>query len=300
MKFVLDSYKNKIFILGAGASVDHGLPTWSELKNLIIKKVNNSDSYQYKKEILDWLSYVGDDKKYKTIDECIKYESIADTYHDNGHKIEDELFRIIKDIFVDLYKENRSGWIRLFNDKIKGSSNSIHEYLAFINYNYDNVLDLNFLDFNHLSAKEKEINDSDVLRQLANVRIPVLRPHGAFNIEEFLHTNNFIDTNKTNKTNFIDAVSCYESKKHEVIFHDRFNRVAVRGKFSVYILGLGRGLFVNLNNIDFMGVVSEINITIKDNENNDSILDFLTKKFNISKENINVFDNCEELIDKCF
>ena len=297
MRFILDYNANNIFILGAGASVDYGLPTWLELKDLIIKKISSSDGYQYKKEILEWLSYVGNDKKYRTVDECIKHESI--TYHENGHKIEDELFRVIKDVFDDLYKENQKGWIRLFNDKIKSSSNLMHQSIAFINYNYDNVLDLNLLNFSHLSAKEREINDSDALRILANVEIPVLRPHGQFDTEKFLHTNSRVDTNKTGKDDYIDVVSCYESKKHEVVFRDSRNIIS-NNKFNLYILGLGGGLSVNLNNIDFKGLISEINITIKDGKNNDAVSDFLVERFKIDKENIKIFSDCEELIDKCF
>lgn len=56
MKFELSSNIEHILVLGAGASVDYGLPVWEDLGLLIKKEVEKDidNRYEYKKEILSW------------------------------------------------------------------------------------------------------------------------------------------------------------------------------------------------------------------------------------------------------
>jgi hypothetical protein len=67
-------------------------------------------------------------------------------------------------------------------------------------------------------------------------------------------------------------------------------------------LGLGGGLEVNLDNIDFNNSVSEIHITIKNNNKQDSekVINFLTEKFKILPSEIKIYKSCDDLIDNCF
>ena len=53
MKFELRSEVEHVLVLGAGASVDYGLPVWIDLNLLILEKINKDtkNSYKYKKEI---------------------------------------------------------------------------------------------------------------------------------------------------------------------------------------------------------------------------------------------------------
>jgi hypothetical protein len=74
MNLRLRSKINKVLILGAGSSVEYGLPLWKDLSFLIHEKINKDteNRYKYKKEIVSWLNKVGEDKEYETIDRCIE------------------------------------------------------------------------------------------------------------------------------------------------------------------------------------------------------------------------------------
>ena len=98
MQIDLNYNNRKIFILGAGSSVDYKLPIWSELKDLILKKLNNG-TYNHSKEILAWLDLIAE--HYSTIDECVKLES--EKMKRGGPDVEDQIFRVMKDVFIEKY-----------------------------------------------------------------------------------------------------------------------------------------------------------------------------------------------------
>lgn len=313
MKKILGKEKNKIFILGAGASVDYGLPVWNDLASLIRDYLGGEKGKndQYKKEILEWLDLIGQDKKYKTLDECIYYESSSAKYKENGQDIEFEIFRILKEIFNTLYKKEIS-WIKNLNEKIRKQEGVDWHRLFFINYNYDNVLADNILDFSYLSKTEREriyrerINDLDFIRHRSDhEKIPCLYPHGLFEYSGRGFLNEESDTINSHDASIPEAVSCYHSKQHEI------NLSANTQGVDLYILGLGGGLKTNLDRIVFSDIskIKNIHITIRSNpdrskQENDKrkgeVIDFLKEKFNLQEENIKSHEDCVSLIEACF
>lgn len=313
MKKSLGNEKNKIFILGAGASVDYGLPVWSDLA-LLIKNYLESEkgrSNQYKKEILEWLDLIGEDKKYKTLDECIYNESSSSKYKENGQDIEFEIFRILKETFSTLYKKEIS-WIKNLNEKIRKQEGVDWRNLFFINYNYDNVLADNILDFNYLSKTEREriyrdrISNLDYIRHHQSYeKIPCLYPHGLFEYSDRGFLNEESDTINSHDDSIPKTVSCYHSKPHEINFSVNSQGV------DLYILGLGGGLEINFNNMTFSDVskIKNIHITIRPSpdrskQENDKhkkdVIEFLKEKFNLPEENIKSHEDCISLIEDCF
>ena len=92
-----------------------------------------------------------------TIESCFGEEIKVLASARNG--IENQIFLIIKDIFIEKYEENDQGWIKTLNEKILLNSEAgLENKLAFINYNYDQVLDKNILNFFHLPQKQKIFN----------------------------------------------------------------------------------------------------------------------------------------------
>lgn len=292
------SYRNNIFILGAGASKDYGLPTWKELDSKIKSKLKNSGTTHYSqaRDVLKWLEKVGDENEYKTIDECIEKESIKGPYRENGDLIENELFMVMKDIFDEVYKNNDSGWITKLNNKIlHRSSDHLENKMAFVSYNYDNVLEKNFLNFNYLPGKHQRLNHRDRLSYLANTVVPVLYAHGNLYLNSEIpqpsHTERVLKTMKTGAEGYIDAVSCYESHEHGISHNVNADLL------NLYIMGLGGGLMFNLSKLHIYQKISNIYVTISNSDNDHGILDFLAKKFKIPLEKIFVFRTCNELID---
>lgn len=314
MKKELGKEKNKIFILGAGASVDYGLPVWNNLSSLIKNYLNSEEgkSNQFNKEILEWLDLIGEDKKYKTLDECIFYESSSDKYKENGQDIEFEIFRILKEIFTTLYDATKISWIKNLNDKIRKQEGIDWRNILFINYNYDSVLADNILNFNYLTKTEREriyrerINNlSYICNQDSYNKIPCLYPHGLFDHSDrgFLYEQS--DTINSYDDSLLQTVSCFHGKKHDIIFHPSSEGV------DLYILGLGGGLTINLKKLIFsdIGKIKNVYITIKPSSNktkqeNDKIrkdvINFLKDEFNLQDDNIKTYDDCVSLIDNCF
>ncbi len=300
MLFDLGVTKENILILGAGASVPYGLPTWNNLSRLIKEKVGNDKQsiYSNKKEIIDWVDKVGSGKKYETLDKCIELESVSKEYHLNGHEIEDQIFRVIRDIFKESYKDSDDGWIRILNESILHERrDNLESRIAFINYNYDDVLDKNLLNFEYLPAKKRILKSKDRLGFLSQMSIPVLHPHGHFPFEKgSTHIPRLYKQSNTMKSadkNYIDVVSCYESERHYVKRNGQY-------PIKIYLLGLGAGLQINLDNIEFANKVSEVHVTVKDTNLKATVVAFLSQKFKIPESEIKVYSTCDDLINACF
>jgi len=294
-------YRNKILILGAGASKDYGLPIWKELDSLIKERLKDGGENQYSraKDVLAWLDKVGEKNEYKTIDECIEKESVTGIYHSDGDSVENDLFSSVKDIFNEVYKENNEGWItRLSNKILHNSENRLEERVAFINYNYDNVLEKNLLRFGHLPGKHLRLNNKPRLDQLSSVQVPVLYAHGNLYKKSEVplgsHTDRYYKTMKSGFVGYIDVVSCYESHNHTV------NHELDADELEMYILGLGGGLKFNLSKLNISKKVSQISVTISNAHDDEEIIKFLSTKFKVPVEKIFIYRSCAELIDTCF
>lgn len=300
MKILLGNGTDHVFILGAGASADYGLPTWDRLGVLISEQINKNrqEPFEYKNEILSWINKIGKDKEYDTIDRCIKKESRSREYRSNGLTIENNIFSIIRNIFEELYnKEFEDGWINKLNQRILDNA-GLENHIEFINYNYDKVLDENLLHFQYLTQKERDVDYRNRIRSLSTQYISAYYPHGNFFSQDQMsrrsHLDRQINTNKSGLNNVIDAISCHESELHSV---KKYGLQPTK----VYLLGLGNGLRVNLSNINFENKTSEVHATIKDPTiNKDEVTDFLSKKFNVPDTEIKVYSTCDELIEMCF
>lgn len=316
MKNILGKEKNKVFILGAGASVDYGLPVWGSLGSLVKDYLDSEKGKDniYKKEILEWLDLIGEDKMYDSIDECIYKETSSIKYKENGQEIEFEIFLILKVIFRELYNKETSydketSWIKKLNEKIRKKEGIDWGDLFFVNYNYDSVLADNILDFSYLSKTERERLYRERLNSLhKNVfhhKIPCFHPHGLFNFSSTSYLNEESDTINSHDVSIPNTVSCYHGKKHEIVFsgHSRY--------VNLYILGLGGGLKINLDNLIFNNVtnINNIYITIRRNSNKTKqeneiakrdIINFLKEKFGLEEDNIKSYEDCVSLIDETF
>jgi hypothetical protein len=300
MRFDLSDRTEHLLILGAGASVDYNLPVWKDLSSLIREKVNKDieNRYLYKKEILAWVNKVGEENSYDTIDKCITEESVSEEYYE-GVEIEKQLFLIMKDIFKESYKENAEGWIRILNESILyNKKQGLESKIAFVNYNYDDVLSKNFLIYTYLHPKLLGYKHRERVDALSPLVIRALYPHGNFFTEKEVgdssHIYRYIKTMKSHDNEQLDAVACYDSELHVVGKHN------LASKIKLYLLGMGGGLEINLGNIELENPVSEIHVTIKDESLKERIVIFLSKRYRIPATEIKIYSTCAELINNCF
>jgi hypothetical protein len=175
---------------------------------------------------------------------------------------------------------------------IKGLENS----LAFINFNYDDVLEKNFLNFSNLPSKYIRYNHRPRLEDLSRVKVNALFPHGKFS--ETQGQGYYItihkQTMKSHQTEHLDVVSCYESNKHQIIYSD-FSH----SSFELYLMGLGGGMKVNLDNIEFpYNSISSVHVTIKNPANKVGVVKYLSEKYNTTL--IKTYQSCDELVKKAF
>ncbi len=141
-------YNENLVLLGAGASVDFGLPTWKQLEQLLKIEIGKD---QFSNKIMagsrKLLNSIGTEAEHQTLDQALSTQ--PGTTEDNS--IEKYIFEKIGKIFDENYKTNNESWLwQFFLKKLKYNKEKGENFLeknfnpirdiTFINFNYDNIL----------------------------------------------------------------------------------------------------------------------------------------------------------------
>ena len=291
-----------LIILGAGASAEYGLPTWNPLAELIRDEIllAPDGTYPFKEEMLQWIDRVGvDETKYSTIDLCISKLTHHDDYFETAPDIQDAIFRAMRKVCENMYKQDVKGWIAQLGIKILRNV-TLDDSIAFVNYNYDYVLEKKYLQFEGvLNAANRKWFDYSRLSLVSRQKALAFHPHGSFYpLAAFEKDSHIIRDQKTIKSHdqtSLDAVSCYDADKHSVGIPGWSSEA-----ITVYIMGVGGGLEQNLSKLSINNVVKEVHVTVHDPKLENSTLNFLKKKFPNAKDNIIAHRDCATLIENCF
>ena len=143
-----------IFVLGAGASVDYGLPIWCELSDLLIQQVTEIEARKFSLDIwnrlVGELEEIGSGKKYSTVDEMISKFSRSTP---DFAEVTEEIFEQVKIILKSRVITENVGWIEELIDKndleILLTRKATNYSTVFINFNYDTLLVSKIVQFFH-------------------------------------------------------------------------------------------------------------------------------------------------------
>ncbi len=184
-----------IFVLGAGASVDYGLPVWDQLKDLLIKEITINGAVVISSDVTNRLQHeleeIGPGKKYETVDEMIpKFELEED------EEITGPFFEVVKGLFKSMPRPECAGWIETFVDKnnleilLNVEANAASDYsTVFINFNYDTLLlsrIVHFFKKKYENTSKPEIREwrlshgdgSDFAAKFRDCAQAIYHPHG--------------------------------------------------------------------------------------------------------------------------
>ena len=183
-----------VFVLGAGASVDYGLPVWRDLRELLIEDIKKNGlsgfSIGASNRFLNELEQIGPGNKYETVDEVISnFDDEKVVFPGTTVAI----FEVVKKVFNSRAIAEGPGWIETFvnqNNMEILLTNEVSNYpTVFINFNYDTLLLSKIVQFFKLkceSASKSEIKqwriqhgaDSDFGEKFQHCAKDIFHPHG--------------------------------------------------------------------------------------------------------------------------
>ena len=183
-----------VFVLGAGASVDYGLPVWRELRELLIEDIKKNGLSGFapgaSNRFLDELEQIGPGKTFETVDEMISnFEDDEAVFPETTVAI----FEVVKKVFKSRAVAESAEWIETFvnqNNMEILLTNEVSNYpTVFINFNYDTLLlskIVQFFKHKCANASKSEIKqwrlqhgaDSDFGKQFEHCANDIFHPHG--------------------------------------------------------------------------------------------------------------------------
>lgn len=192
-----------MFVLGAGASVDYGLPVWADLRDMLIEEIETNEKTIISSDVttrfLNELKEIGPGKKYTTVDDMI---SRFEEGEDGIPEITAAVFQVVKSIFKSKAKTEDKGWIETFIEKnnleilLNNKTNATSDFpTVFINFNYDTLLLSRIVQFfknkydctPKRDRKEWRLNhgvESDFGERFKDCAQAIFHPHGILYLSE--------------------------------------------------------------------------------------------------------------------
>lgn len=229
----------ELFILGAGASVPYGLPTWIELQQILATMVNDERSKEnYSGEQLDQMEeFLKFTEEFPTIDEAIPKYVIKIGSSTAAHDFEDVIFSLLatkfKEIDYDTRVRKTAGdrWLYKLLKKSMGRSFSDPYFMnkVFLNYNYDRILQTELTNFYRERLEEnperRELNVLEGLQiKLSSQDKNILNGDVCDNLEAVIQENeNALSTKKDQVAMIVDREEKNYNKFGNNIFYPHGN-----------------------------------------------------------------------------
>ena len=323
-----------IFVLGAGASVDYGLPVWSELRELLIEYLNKNTasiiSPDVSNRFLHELQQIGTDKKYATVDEMIS------KFPDDDAEILDPteaIFDVVGKIFKSKVRTESVGWIETFvkknNLEILLNNEASNTSSVFINFNYDTLLLSKIVQIfrkKYERAPERKMwkkhYGRDYVTEFNNCGTDIFHPHGILYLcdknemqigqKTTCHPTSNTYRNAQTRVGSTDiaskvlgrdnAISCHDTREHFTFseIKNRITKLARSGQPKVdtrlILLGVGPdSLAFNLNKI-FEGQTFDVRQIYYTCTMDDEQYIY-EQYFNKFQARIERYANCKELVE---
>ena len=325
-----------VFVLGAGASVDYGLPIWCELSELLIRHIEENKAQIPAADVsilLRELGQIGTGKKYTTVDQMISEFSRETT---DFAETTAAMFKEVRTILEQRVRPETVGWIERFvksNDlEILLRNEATNNSPVFINFNYDDILLLKIVEFfngkyantSNLTKAEWRANTGyNFENRFKNCARDIFHPHGilylfdkdTIKIGEKTHcrptTKTFMNARTSGENQLVsgwnsggdNAVSCLDARDH-FTFADikkRINELTGGGQGGVdirlIVLGVGPdSLAFNLDKI-FGGQAFAVR-QIHYTCTEDDEMHIYERYFDGFQATSQRYENCQELVEK--